>query len=324
MGWRGLLRRGLARRAVLLAWLFAVAVLPSLLVAYTAVPVPWPLSLAVHFQWVILAGGTLCGVLAVWGGTWRHVRIPFIVSLLGWVPQSAQVDWDRSIDGEPRPTLSLATANLNYETTDFSRLQRWLTSAEAPDVVVLQEFTESAKAAVRQPGVIRAYPYRALAPQPDQFGLAILSRLPLLAAERVEPAAETATLALRSTINWQGREVSLSALHPMPPISGLYEAARDEAIQQEARRLGLSGLPALLAGDLNDTPWSTGLRGAAPYMARAGFPKPTWPNVGGWLSVLPLDHVLATTALDREGTRQGARPWIRSSPGRRGAEAQGN
>lgn len=87
----------------------------------------------------------------------------------------------------------------------------------------------------------------------------------------------------------------LSALHPMPPLSSAYAQARDHALRDEALRLSQSGGLGVMAGDLNTTPWARGLWGAEQaQMRRAGPGVPTWPNAWGWLSVLPLDHVLAS------------------------------
>ncbi len=50
----------------------------------------------------------------------------------------------------------------------------------------------------------------------------------------------------------------------MPPISAAFARERDASLSLEAERLFTRGLPVCLAGDLNDTPWSTGLKVTAP------------------------------------------------------------
>lgn len=64
-------------------------------------------------------------------------------------------------------TLTVASANLNFERTDYASLAAWLLSYDGPDVIALQEFIESAKAAVTGPGMLAAYPHRVLAPSDD-------------------------------------------------------------------------------------------------------------------------------------------------------------
>ena len=81
----------------------------------------------------------------------------------------------------------------------------------------------------------------------------------------------------------------------MPPLSSAFAHARDQALQDEARHLTQTGGLGLMAGDLNTTPWARGLWGAEQaQMRRASLAVPTWPNAWGGLTVLPLDHVLAS------------------------------
>jgi endonuclease/exonuclease/phosphatase (EEP) superfamily protein YafD len=190
----------------------------------------------------------------------------------------------------------VATANLNFARTDQTALKAWLTSNSAPDVIALEEFTSTAKAAVEQSDVVAAYPHRVLEASEDQFGLAVLSKHPVESVERVRPKDSLATLKLRTVINVRGRNVAFTAAHPMPPISADYARERDASLKLEAERLTASGMPGILAGDMNDTPWSTGLRAAAPMVRATGL-TPTWPNAWGWLSTLPLDHVLVTPGI---------------------------
>ncbi|WP_353852098.1 endonuclease/exonuclease/phosphatase family protein [Piscinibacter sp.] len=49
---------------------------------------------------------------------------------------------------------------------------------------------------------------------------------------------------------------------------------------------------------------STGLRATAP-LQRANGLQPTWPNAWGWLSILPLDHVLVTPSIKLEDSSLG-------------------
>lgn len=189
--------------------------------------------------------------------------------------------------------LTVASANLNFEHRDHAALAAWLLSGSGPDVVALQEYTESALAAVNVRNVLAAYPHRVLAPSDDPFGLGVLSKYPIASVERVPPANLLATLKLRLVLDVHGSRVALIAVHPMPPISADYARERDASLGLEAVRLSQAGIPGVLMGDMNDTPWSTGLRATAPLQRASGL-TPTWPNAWGWLSLLPLDHVLVT------------------------------
>ena len=286
-------------RAQWLVWLCALGALTAplsrVLPADLMPLLQWLVELAAHWQWLYATVGAVAlGVLLVLRRAWWRV-VPALVLAGCFLWQSATLPRASALPADA-PVLTVGTANLNLATTDFDPLAQWLASADAPDVVVLQEYTALADAALTSnPAIAARYPHRLAVPQPDPFGLAILSRHPLADAKVLQPATDLDTLRLRATLLWNGQPVHLSALHPMPPISSAFAQARDKALEDEAQHLAQAGGLAVMAGDLNTTPWARGLWGAEQaQMRRAGPGVPTWPNAWGWLSVLPLDHVLAS------------------------------
>jgi len=265
----------------------------------------WALELIYHWQWVYLVAGITClAVLVIAKRAWWPL-IPSLVLGTSFFVQSGTLDRSAEPVGA-RPVLQVATANLNFDTTDFSALVGWLVSGEAADVVFLQEFTGLAQQALLAPAVVQRYPHRVEAPQPDPFGLAILSRYPLSDVQKVEPADMQATLRLRATLTWAGgTPVRLSAIHPMPPISAIYAQLRDQALAEEAQHLSQSGGLALMAGDFNTTPWAKCMFAMDSQLRRANGVVGSWPNAFGWLSVLPLDHVLASSGWQLVGSGHG-------------------
>nr|WP_060987725.1 endonuclease/exonuclease/phosphatase family protein [uncultured Acidovorax sp.] len=252
------------------------------------------LELAAHWQWVYLVVGITClAVLVIAKRAWWPL-IPSLVLGVSFFVQSGTLDRSTEPLGA-KPVLQVATANLNFDTMDFTAVVGWLTSDDAPDVVFLQEFTGLAQQALQSPEVAQRYPHRVEVPQPDQFGLAILSRYPLSEVQKVEPADMQATLRLRATVTWAGGPVRLSAIHPMPPLNAAYAQLRDQALVEEARHLSQSGGLALMAGDFNTTPWAKGLFAIDAQLRRANGLAGSWPNAFGGLSILPLDHVLASS-----------------------------
>ncbi len=236
-----------------------------------------------------MVGITCLAVLVIAKRAWWPL-IPSLVLGTSFFVQSGTLDRSTEPVGS-KPVLQVATANLNFDTTDFSALAGWLVSGEAPDVVFLQEFTGQAQQALQSPDVAQRYPHRVEAPQPDQFGLAILSRYPLSDVQKVGPADMQATLRLRATVTWAGGPVRLSAIHPMPPLNATYAQLRDQVLVEEARHLSQLGGLALMAGDFNTTPWAKGLLAIDSQLRRANGLTGSWPNAFGWLSVLPLDQV---------------------------------
>jgi endonuclease/exonuclease/phosphatase (EEP) superfamily protein YafD len=291
--------RPLSRRGEILTWLCALGALTAFLpwMPETVLPVylAWVGGLASHWQWVFLALGLSGAALALLGRRLRPL-VPAVVIVLAWLNHSPSAPRAPGT-GSPGVAIAVASANLNFERRDHDMLVGWLTSGAGPDVITLQEFTSSARAAVLRPEVLAVYPHQVLEPSADQFGLAVLSRHRIESVERVDPADVLGTLKLRTVLEVQGRKVAFTAVHPMPPINAAYARERDASLRTEGLRLASGGMPGILAGDMNDTPWSTGIRAAAPLQRATGL-SPTWPNAWGWFSMLPLDHILVTPGFE--------------------------
>ena len=295
----------IAQRAAIVTWLCGLGAMSTFMPYLPEAALPdylrWLAGLASHWQWLYaglaVIGASLTACLRP-GRPWQ-VLVPLAMVAAAWLHQSPQAE-ARTALGQPAVTLTVASANLNFERTDHAALAAWLLSDDAPDAIALQEFTPSAMAMVNRPELLAAYPHRVLEPSDDQFGLGVLSKFPITSTEKVQPADELATLKLRLVLDVHGQKLAVTAVHPMPPISAAYAQERDASLRLEARLLADSGLPGILLGDMNDSPWSSGLQGAAPLLRASGL-APTWPNLGGWLSVLPLDHVLVTPGVRADG-----------------------
>lgn len=304
---RSALRAFVARRAFLLAGLCALASASAPLSRFWPAPflpgLQWGLELAAHWQWLYLWGGAVSLIGLLWArqrSVW--LLVPTVACASSFLWPSAALD---KASAGTRDVLVVATANLNLHTTDFTPLVKWLRSSEAPDVLFLQEFTAQAQSALQDPDLQHRYAHRMEVPQPDPFGLAILSRHPLAQAQALPESHPLDTLRLRALLEWQGRTVSLSAVHPMPPLSAAYAQRRDQVLREEAEHLAQTDGLGLLVGDFNTTPWARGLFALQPTLRRASGATGTWPQMGGWLSVLPLDHVLATAGWQLEGRPSG-------------------
>ena len=296
-------------RAQWLVWLCALGALTAplsrVLPADHTPLLQWLVELAAHWQWLYATVGAVAlGVLLVLRRAWWRV-VPALVLAGCFLWQSATLPRAAALPADA-PVLTVGTANLNLATTDFDPLAQWLASADAPDVVVLQEYTALADAALTSnPAIAARYPHRLAVPQPDPFGLAVLSRHPMADAQTLQPRSEWDTLRLRATLLWNGQPVHVIALHPMPPLNAAFARARDQALAQEAQHLSDKGGLGLLAGDLNITPWARGLFAVDAQLRRANGMAASWPNAWGGLSVLPLDHVLASSGWQVVGLDMG-------------------
>jgi endonuclease/exonuclease/phosphatase (EEP) superfamily protein YafD len=284
------LRLALARRGKLLA----VAACVGLLLPLSAGVQPrlpaglgWLLDLAVHWQWLWL--GLLGAALALCAAarSWRWL----VLALVGTAPWwAATASLEPSADADaPGRTLTVASANVHLDNADAGRLLQWVRALQA-DVVVVLEVSPAMAGAL---AAACDYPHRKVLAAHDPFGMALLSRHPLRDVQVLRLRAGPP--ALQALVDAPSGPASVTALHTMPPIVGPHAVAeRDADITEALGRARAAGAPALVAGDFNATPWSSGLRAAqAQGFARALGLAPTWPAFGAGVFGIPIDHVLA-------------------------------
>ena len=124
--------------------------------------------------------------------------------------------------------------------------------------------------------------------QDDQFGVAVLSKLPLESAKVMKHMASTPFIEARMQVH--GRAIMVRAIHPMPPISGPDRLTRDALIKAVASKVDE---PLVIAGDFNASPWAPAMRQLGVFgVKRATTFEPTHTLYGG----LPIDHILASEA----------------------------
>lgn len=280
----------LYRRARILAVLCLLGLAVPLLVRNVSLDanlLTWLLDLISHWQVVYAVGLLLCAGFAAchdrrWLTALPCAALPFLTAAPA-TPASTGTN-------PQAPALRIASANLHLDNTDPRPLAQWLALAQ-PDVVVLIElspvFAQGLKA-------IPGYPHRITYPRDDPFGLGILSRYPLQSAQLLDLPGNTPLL--RAVVQVHGTTLHLSAAHPMPPISREDFATRNAMLQRETRYLQHTGQPAILAGDLNASVWSSAFAGAGDALGlqRTCGMAPTWPATLGGLLGIPIDHVLTS------------------------------
>ncbi|MDG9923547.1 MULTISPECIES: endonuclease/exonuclease/phosphatase family protein [unclassified Pseudomonas] len=268
-------------------WLLALASLLGLLLpllsgllAGAHGTLPWLLDLASHWQWLFLAGLMLAVLLGAWFD--RRWLLPLLAVPLPWLTAAPELP-----AGTGGSELRVASANVYLNSTDIAPLATWLEQAR-PDLLVLLEVSPQYASALQQ---LPGYPHRLLHPDGSPFGIALLSQLPLLHTQVNED--EQGIAHLRAQLRHHGCSIALSAFHPMPPLSPDYHTRRDTRLRELLQ--GTGQRPALLAGDLNATPWSSAFAGLDQIgWRRASGLAPTWPSLGAGLMGIPIDHVLAS------------------------------
>lgn len=287
---------GLVRRAfgglvavVAVAYL-AVSVLP------TGARLWWVLDLLTHFRLQYAAVGVVLLALLV---ALRRRGLAVAVAagvvlnavpLRVYLPPLAAAERNAPAERE-LSVLATNLSQLDYPNTKLLELVR----AEAPDLVLLVEFTRVADERFR--ALDEIYPHRLKAPRSDAFGLALYSRYPF-AAEKIEIVT---TAAIRARVATPGGDVTVFGVHLRSPTRPGRAAERNRQLVELAALTRRETGPVIVVGDLNITPFSpffrdwltaSGLRDAA---AGRGpwFSWPTFLPIAG----IPIDHCIVSPDL---------------------------
>jgi len=246
----------------------------------------------------VLAAMAVTGAFDAWWGMPFGVALALVVGWQGsWIwrylpgPRK-QVQRSRRLADDPA-CMALFTANVLESNREADRLVAIIADADT-DVILAAEvdawWCERLCAALAAD-----YPHQVIRPQSNTYGLALLSRLPLIAPE-VRCLVEDGVPSIRAGVELRsGDVIELHCLHPKPPSIGQDTGHRDAELVFVAREVKARGRPAVVMGDLNDVAWSRttlmlqrigGLldprRGRGPYNT---YPA-RWPGLR-W----PLDYV---------------------------------
>ncbi len=193
------------------------------------------------------------------------------------------------------PVYRLLHLNLRYDNPEPGKVLS-LIGRTRPDVVTLNEV--SAMWAEKLALLSSAYPYRVVCVgDSGAGGVAILSLRPL--AEGIEAQCLDGGTLATATVDFGGTSVDVGALHLHWP----WPFSQSSQIDRRAPMLAAMAETAILAGDLNATPWSAASAriAAASGMAPVGPAGPTWihhrlPEFLRFAG-LPIDRIFAKGAV---------------------------
>ncbi len=192
------------------------------------------------------------------------------------------------------PAVRLVLLNLFALNTSVDRVVKFLLGTNA-DVLVLQEVSERWLSDLRD--VVAEYPYCKSVILERGFGIMLLSRLPVDAADvvRIIPNGLPVVVA---RLHCDGQLLTVVSAHPLSPVNPRRLRLRNELLTALAGfTKSLTG-PVMLLGDLNTTSWTPAfrrlIRESGLRDSRIGFGiQASWPARAGWLRIT-LDHCLVS------------------------------
>ncbi|WP_428268288.1 endonuclease/exonuclease/phosphatase family protein [Haliangium sp.] len=265
----------------------------------------WVLDLFAPFrlQYALVLAPTL--LLYALRRRWLHMIVPgcaLVANLAAlaplWLPTPGS--HGPALGAAPGRRLTLVSFNVHWNNPHPDRVLAYLDTfagPDGPDVIALLEIP-----AAWVPAIAERFPDHQLlhADRQDPFALAVLARPPLRSAQIVH-LADDPIPAAELVLDRAGARVAVLVVHPPPPVSADMAARRDRILAAAGDWAAARTEPAVIAGDLNLTPWSHAF---ADLLARGhlqsshlGFGyQATWP-VSPWPLRIPIDHLLHSPAL---------------------------
>jgi len=142
-----------------------------------------------------------------------------------------------------------------------------------------------------------AYPHRITAPRPDNFGMVLFSRYPIVSQKQLAAGALGLPL-LVAELETPGANLTVIVAHPLPPLNRRNMEERSAYLQQVEEEARNASGAVMVMGDLNitsESPYFTDLLAGGDLRdSRAGFGvQPSWPALP-WPFRMCIDHVLVS------------------------------
>lgn len=189
--------------------------------------------------------------------------------------------------------LVLLLANVQTQNREYQQLIT-LVESQAPDIIILQEVDKQWQSGLSE--LTDRYSYNYIVPRPDNFGIALMSKLPLQDIKEVD-WGNLNLPSLVAKFYFQKQMITLFATHPLPPINKQYSQLRDTQLLAMMQQVANTRGPKIVMGDLNLTMWSKSYQILdSPFLTNARF---GFGVMASWPSKLipfgiPIDHALVS------------------------------
>ncbi|HTI51861.1 MAG TPA: endonuclease/exonuclease/phosphatase family protein [Planctomycetaceae bacterium] len=200
-----------------------------------------------------------------------------------------------------RANFKIVSLNLYSGNRQFDDVLRFIRD-ESPDVAVFLEVNERWGDSLT--ALDGEWPYSRMRAQRGTFGVALFSKRPF-EESRIEFLANgfPAVMA-RLNVETAGEPapVTIFGTHPMRPMLGVGDAARNEQLAALAKLVTARSGATIVVGDLNTTSWSPGF---SDFSERVGLVdsrlglgvQPSWPSFLPLPFRIPIDHCLVSPGI---------------------------
>ncbi len=286
----------MARIKVIVFWLVKLSVIglfaASSLAEFDRVSIWFELLSHFRFQYLVMA--LVCFCLALLGRSVLYAVLSLLVFLhssflvLPWYFSNTE---SRAAD---KGELRILQSNVYTGNTKRQEFLHYVNASSA-DIISVQEVNSDWAATLEQ--LREKYPFIVLSPREDNFGIALLSKIPLDEQDIIQ-FGESGIPSIKVSLSLGGRRITLISVHTLPPIGEAYFNVRNAQLRDLATRVSDLGNPVVVIGDLNTSMWSSYYQS---FVESAGLTNtrygvgvlPTWPTHMPFLKI-PIDHVLVS------------------------------
>lgn len=204
-----------------------------------------------------------------------------------------------------RQSLRVMMANVLSSNQQHDALLR-IIHKEQPHVMVLLEVTPGWSRALAP--LRKTYPHQLVHPLTNNFGIAVLSRLPVSKWQK-KRFSSWGEVSIVADIKVGSKSLRVVGTHPYPPAGGALARVRNQHIRNLADYLQKQKGSTIVAGDFNLTPWSPYYRDfvkeAKLLDSRKGYGlQASWMR-STVVFALPIDHVFTSQDIATTGFRIG-------------------
>ncbi len=226
----------------------------------------------------------------------KHFYFALIILLAIWTNiGSVHFPDTRVIKAGPAPQhIRVMQFNVLYANTQLKEAVEEIVKADA-DILVFQEVTPRVVAEFAK--LKEKYPNYIESPQDDAFGSMVMTRLPIIKAERKNLPNSAVDYTEVNILLKNGSVLKLYELHTLPPVGAGHHRERNGELEAIARLLSSDAATnKIIAGDFNITPYSAHFKSFVKnsgMVASVGF-KGTWPSKLPAIFRIPIDHLLVS------------------------------
>ncbi|MEQ9266917.1 MAG: endonuclease/exonuclease/phosphatase family protein [Balneolaceae bacterium] len=257
----------------------------------------WFLDVFSHFRVYYIIYFVFVSLLAVASKKWKEVAVSvFIASVL--VIPLMKFYLPAAIETNSKTGLKVAALNLLSSNQEYNRVIDYLDEEKFDIIFFLELNSEWDKSLMR---IDEEYPYKLMIPRSDNFGIGLISKVPLVDVQNIG-FSNTGIPSILVSLLHDDKELKIIGTHPLPPVGEQYFSSRNAQFEALNDFIKNQESEVLLIGDLNSTVFSPNFKILTKDIglidSRLGYGLFTSWNAQWSLISVAIDHAFVTNGIE--------------------------